>query len=153
MRVYNYAAMILSVIIAGCSSKNTRLYGRWESDKSLSMQWNDNISLSSNDLVAIRQITGHLTVEFSSRGKGILELESYELFDGTNTVRVNGYIESMKYKVVQPTHDAFYLNIKSDSHAWFPCFHFESDSIAWIAGVGDVDMAREYFRKVVKEQK
>jgi hypothetical protein len=142
--------MPLCVIFAGCSAKDNRLYGKWRSDRDLSVQWNKtHLNLTTNELIAIQRNTGHFSIEFSPKGKGVMELKSFEKFNGTNNVSVKGYIEPMRYEVIKSEHNMFYINIKSDSYTWFPCVHLESNNVAWIVGAGDVEIAREFFRRSV----
>jgi hypothetical protein len=139
------------ILIAGCAHDPSRLHGAWRSDAERSMQWNRaNAELTEKQDTAFSQIFGHMTVTYGPHGKGLIEMEPYTLFMGTNTHAMPGFTNTAQYKVVGQTESSLVVEMESD---FMPddrsTIHFDGPDVYWLHLNEEKPdtSAREYFRR------
>ncbi len=145
-------AILLGLVVTGCATQYTRLCGTWKSDLNATMTFNTNHTVLTDQQVNVfSQMFGHLTVQYSPKGRGHMHIEPYSLTRGTNTFSADASSCEFRYRILGEDEDSV---VVQSPGLWedesIQTIHFESPTVYWIY-IGENDLfglhMREYFTK------
>ena len=135
----------LFVLLTGCSKNDPRLLGRWKSDASLSMQWNQlHATYTGESLNVITQRFGQRTLEFRTNRKFIIESSSFKMPFQTNGCCI--IRSTNKYYTTMMDGPLVVETVDGRDHS-FDVIHFESPDVFWIDDNREGPSPREYFKR------
>jgi len=148
---YIIILIVVFMVVCGCTKKTRYepLYGKWKSDKKLSLEWYDSCTNKlSMKRQEVEQITGHSTVCFFDNGKGKSVRDEYILIkDGAKSVKPR-YLEDFVYRINNVVSNRIDITTKSDEIPYFSTYLFFQDpNVFWIY-LDNPPGPIEYFRRI-----